>query len=57
MSKLIADSGSTKTDWTLLQGNRVVKQIKTIETDSESLAVDTPEDLARILKLERRLLQ
>jgi N-acetylglucosamine kinase-like BadF-type ATPase len=30
MSKLIADSGSTKTDWTLLQGNRVVKQIKTI---------------------------
>ncbi len=29
-------------------------KIKTIETDSESLAVDTPEDLARILKLERR---
>ena len=30
MSKLIADSGSTKTDWTLLQDNHVVKQIKTI---------------------------
>lgn len=29
-------------------------KIKTIETDSESLAVDTPEDLARILKLERK---
>ena len=29
-------------------------KIKTIETDSESLAVDTPGDLARILKLERK---
>lgn len=30
MAKLIADSGSTKTDWTLLRNNEVVKQIKTI---------------------------
>lgn len=29
-------------------------KIKTIETDSESLAVDTPEDLARILNMERK---
>lgn len=30
MSILIADSGSTKTDWTLLEGKKVKKQIKTI---------------------------
>lgn len=30
MSILIADSGSTKTDWTLLADGKVIKQIKTI---------------------------
>lgn len=30
MSILIADSGSTKTDWTLLKGSEIISQIKTI---------------------------
>jgi N-acetylglucosamine kinase-like BadF-type ATPase len=30
MYAIIADSGSTKTDWILLQGSKVIKQIKTI---------------------------
>lgn len=30
MYVLIADSGSTKTDWILLEGNKIVKKIKTI---------------------------
>jgi glucosamine kinase len=30
MYVIIADSGSTKTDWILLQGSKVIKQIKTI---------------------------
>jgi len=30
MSVLIADSGSTKTDWVLLKGSQVIKEVKTI---------------------------
>src|SRR5687768_14920343 len=30
MYKIIADSGSTKTDWILLQGSKIVIQLKTI---------------------------
>jgi glucosamine kinase len=30
MYVIIADSGSTKTDWILLQGSKIIKQIKTI---------------------------
>lgn len=30
MYVMIADSGSTKTDWTLLQGSKIIKQVKTI---------------------------
>ena len=30
MYVLIADSGSTKTDWVLLKGSEIVKRIKTI---------------------------
>ncbi len=30
MSILIADSGSTKTDWTLLNGTEIIRQVKTI---------------------------
>ena len=30
MYVMIADSGSTKTDWTLLKGSEIIKQVKTI---------------------------
>src|SRR5688572_15118218 len=30
MYVLIADSGSTKTDWTLIQGPKIITQVKTI---------------------------